>query len=486
LNFFVYDTSDQKKKKHLLLEKKKIFLIMQTSQHHCVGAVFDDFRKEHTIGQTLHTLQGLQGVMDKIFDGIISRVNEEADRISQIDGRIEEAKAKVKKITGITTSTTVHCAAKYPASEKVVGFKRLNQGATFARTPQFSLPDENAHYLPSDRKISRKRERNLIGLYSAVNPDLSQFENGLKRGLGQLPQYLPSTSSMLLFDSTSNPYKDYNVLPSLMGRDVKRRVDDAQGRSMGDAPDTFMNPDAALNAQQLDFLHRPAAPEVAPMEFMDLKDFDPSFKNIASNINYASLSGSALPSIAPTAHQKSGLPDLPAIMDTPGAQTSSIPAVSSTTAPPPPPVTSTTKAPPPPPPPPVTTKTAPPPPTNSKRPSITKVDKRPKEEQPTPMAGGLLGDIAKGLKLKSAKKRKLKKPKKKGKPTLADQLRNRLNRRANFMSGRNRSKGKKKKKKIKIKMKKEPGKPKSSLNFNAIPKARERSHTCLLHLSNLS
>jgi hypothetical protein len=374
----------------------------------------------------------------------------------------------------------VHCAAKYPASEKVKGFKRLNHGATFARTPEFALADENAHFLPSDRKISRKRERNLVDLYSAVNPDLSQFETGLKHGLGQLPQYLPSVSSMLLFDSKSNPYKDYNVLPSLMGRDAKRRSNngDEVARSMGDAPDTFMNPDSALNAQQLDFLHRPAAPEVAPMEFMNLADFDPSFKNIASNINYESLSGNALPSIAPTAHQKTGLPDLPAIMDTPGAQTSSIPPVSSNTAPPPPPVT-TTSAPPPPPPPPTTTmKTPPPPPPSSDKPKLAKIDKRDKEEQPPPMAGGLLGDIAKGMKLKSAKKRKLKKKKKKkGKPSLADQLRDRLKSRANFMSGRNRKK-KKKKKKISIKMKGEPEKPKKSLlNFNAIPKQRERSHT---------
>ena len=454
---------------------------MQTSQVHCLGVCFDDFRKEHTVAQALKTLENMSSVMDKMFDGIISRVNEEADRIAQIDERIEDAKAKVKKITGITTSTTVHSAAKYPASEKLKGFKRLNHGATFSRMPEFSLADENAHFLPSDRKISRKRERSLIDLYSDVNPDLSQFETGLKRGLGQLPRHLPSVSSMLLFDSKSNPYKDYNVLPSLMGRDVKRRGDngDEAGRSMGDAPDTFMNPDSAMNAQQLDFLHRPAAPEVAPIEFMNLADFDPSFKNIASNINYESLSGNALPSIAPTAHQKSGLPDLPAIMDAPGAQTSSIPPVSNQTAPPPPPVTTTT-APPPPPPPPTTTQKAPPPPpvTSSNKPSVAKVDKRPKEDQPPPMAGGLLGDIAKGMKLKSAKKRKLKKKKKKkGKPTLADQLRNRLNRRADFMSGRSRKKKKKKKKKISIKMK-EPEKPKKSLlNLNAIPKKRDRSHT---------
>lgn len=455
---------------------------MQTSQVHCLPIAFDDFKRGQTIGQCVASLQMLSATMDKVFDRILLRVNEEAVRLQDIDERISTAKMKVEKITGVTTATTVHCAAKYPIGERLEGFKTLDHDLNFVETPDYALTDSRC--LPSDRTVSRKRERHLIDLLAKVNPDLSSFETGLKRGLGQLPSYLPSVNSMLLFDSNMTPYRDYNVLPSLMGRDAKERGDQSRGRDMDEAPDTFMNPDEALRAQQLDFLHRPAAPDFQPMEFPDLKDFDPAFKNVASNINYASLNES-LPSIAPTAHQKSGLPDLPALMDMPGATTSAVPETSSTSLPTPPPLeqpkVTTAPPPPPPPPPPTTTKTttAPPPPQPSSA-ARAKVDPQPKTETPAPMAGGLLGDIAKGLKLKSAKKRKLKKKKKPSKPSLADALRARLNQRANFMSGRNRkSKKKKKSKKPALKIPSADGddKRKSTMNFKSIPQHRERSHT---------
>ena len=104
----------------------------------------------------------------------------------------------------------------------------------------------------------------------------------------------------------------------------------------------------------MDFLHRPAAPEFEEMQFPDLADFHPDFNNVAPDVVYADMSD-ALPSIAPTAHQRSGL-DLPAIMDAPGMATTAVPV---TFAPPPP---ASTAAPPPPPPPPPPVSVAPPPP----------------------------------------------------------------------------------------------------------------------------
>eukprot|EP00940_MAST-03C_sp_MAST-3C-sp2_P002080 g2080.t1 len=466
---------------------------MQSSQAYCISAVHDDFDANHSVAVMIRRIQSLTAVMDKVFDKILVRVNHEADRITNIDGRIADAQAKVDVVTGVKTATTVHCAAKYPASEKLEGFTCVNHDLSFKPAPDLDVDDDAEDgkiVMPSELKTSVKRERDLIALYSNINPDLSAFETDLKMGLGQLPSYLPSVSSMLLFDTTETPYKDYNVLPSLMGRSAKERKDGSMGRKIDDAPDTFLNPDAALRAQQLDFLHRPAAPDLAPMEFIDLKDFDPSFSNVASNVNFASLD-SALPSIAPTAHQKSGL-DLPAIMDAPGSTTSKVPDSSdSAPAAAPPVVNHTPPPPPPPPPPPVATSTVPavtkdPPPPVATRPPASqaaraKVDPRPPEKRPPSMAGGLLGDIAKGLKLKSAKKRKLKKKKKKGKPSLADELRNRLGQRANFMSGRNRKRKKKKKKSkrpaLAIRKKGDDASSKSSMNFNAIPKQRKRSST---------
>ena len=41
---------------------------------------------------------------------------------------------------------------------------------------------------------------------------------------------------MLLFESKETPYKDYNVLPSLMGKDVKDRKEQDTNRVMDEVP----------------------------------------------------------------------------------------------------------------------------------------------------------------------------------------------------------------------------------------------------------
>lgn len=43
---------------------------------------------------------------------------------------------------------------------------------------------------------------------------LTQPEQGQtnKQGLGRLPEYLPTVSSLLLFNSAENPYKEFKLL----------------------------------------------------------------------------------------------------------------------------------------------------------------------------------------------------------------------------------------------------------------------------------
>eukprot|EP01035_Chromulina_nebulosa_P037882 gene37882-51149_t len=99
-------------------------------------------------------------------------------------------------------------------------------------------------------------------------------------GLGSMPPNIPSVGSILVFNSSINPYKEYQTLDNLI--------------SHGSAPMTIMTGDELPDIQTLDLLFKPtmgqvnmlALPENLPLDF------------IASGIQF---NVSDLPSIAPSA-----------------------------------------------------------------------------------------------------------------------------------------------------------------------------------------
>jgi len=214
---------------------------------------------------------------------------------------------------------------------------------------------------------------------------------------------------MLLFDTKETPYKDYNVLVSLMGRNVKAR-DAQEKRNLQAAPPSLNEATDGPRKDPKNIMFQPSAPEISTQVFEPLAF--PSGPQPATDVNFQSGDLPDLLSIAPTAHQSAPeLPPLPALMDAPGAATSAIPG-------PPPPLgpPAEAAAPPPPPPPPVApapaaprpqhqTVPVPPPPASFATPAAAPspaTNAPPRRAAP----GGLLAEIARGKKLKKPKKRK--------------------------------------------------------------------------------
>jgi len=446
-------------------------LRMQSSQAHCVSGAFADYNKPQTVAQAVRCLMSLEKTMNCVFDRILSRVSEETARLGSIDQRIATAQLKVEKVSQQNTGTTIHCIAKYPGKEQVEPFKCVNHDLPFKGMTDIEAPSNEAIFRPAQTRVLAKQEQALMALYSAVNPDMSVFNHGLKEGLGKLPPYLPSATGMLLFDTKETPYKDYNVLVSLMGRNVKAR-DAQEKRNLQAAPPSLNEATDGPRKDPKNIMFQPSAPEISTQVFEPLAF--PSGPQPATDVNFQSGDLPDLLSIAPTAHQSAPeLPPLPALMDAPGAATSAIPG-------PPPPLgpPAEAAAPPPPPPPPVApapaaprpqhqTVPVPPPPASFATPAAAPspaTNAPPRRAAP----GGLLAEIARGKKLKKPKKRKKKKKKE---LSMREQLQLSLRRRAGMLNPQN--KKRKKKKKIVRKKKTEAAPaPASKLNLTVMPKSK--------------
>eukprot|EP00002_Diphylleia_rotans_P011916 TRINITY_DN2343_c0_g1_i1.p1 TRINITY_DN2343_c0_g1~~TRINITY_DN2343_c0_g1_i1.p1 ORF type:complete len:380 (-),score=102.53 TRINITY_DN2343_c0_g1_i1:114-1253(-) len=168
-------------------------------------------------------------------------------------------------------------------------------------------------------------------------------------GMGRLPDNISSVSSLLLFNTNENPYKNYSHLDNLLGKEGKERP--TTKKRIGAQPESFIKGDSMIGGAALNFNYKPALGNVPTLE---LPTSLPGLSDVAD----VSLSNMELPSIAPSTDAIFNLPDL---LPNPGsssasAAASATPSASGTAPPPPPPPASdgdfAGALPPPPPPPP--------------------------------------------------------------------------------------------------------------------------------------
>jgi hypothetical protein len=189
-------------------------------------------------------------------------------------------------------------------------------------------------------------------------------------GLGRLPHYLPSVSSLLLFNTAENPYKSFTTLDNLLG--VDRGAREVAQKEVGAAPTTITEGDVLPEFGVTGYGYKPKPP---PLPEFSLPTSLPmlNIAEIAWSGGDAADADATGGSIAPSFIQAS-LPALPTVEEmTPaggapggaaaGGDAGGAPGAanaggnagggsSSGSAPPPPPPPPAASAPPPPPPPP--------------------------------------------------------------------------------------------------------------------------------------
>lgn len=191
------------------------------------------------------------------------------------------------------------------------------------------LPEVTMEVLKTKSKPYRLNLRRQAGRQGRAGMD----DPEMGEGLGSLPKNLPSVSSLLLFNTTENPYKKYIVRDSLEGAKTKTRANIAEEEEkLHEAPETITHGEQMERGHKDSLLYVPLMPELPEL---DVPDMLPSLQYVASDMYYQGDAGASIaPSVA------SIIPELPNLADpdAPAAQESpELPPLEEAGAPPPPP-----------------------------------------------------------------------------------------------------------------------------------------------------
>ncbi len=200
------------------------------------------------------------------------------------------------------------------------------------------LPDVTKELLRAKSKLlSIPYSRKKHGRDRTQSSSESESTGG--EGLGSLPHYLSSVSSLLLFNTAENPYKKYVVLDPLEGAKTKTRDKIIEEENeLSAAPITITQGEELGRVQQDSIMYVPLMPELSQL---DVPEMLPQLQYVASDVFYsADVGASIAPSLANT------VPDLPNLADpkAPAAVGTQLPPPAkeppppSAPAPPPPPM----------------------------------------------------------------------------------------------------------------------------------------------------
>ena len=133
-------------------------------------------------------------------------MEEERGRLNKVSTRIGNCQAQVNTLRGSSKATTVFSTSKYPRVGLLPPSKTLFHDRAFADAPPLgNAPDDDVHFLPPDVKPGGRAQLSpdVLELYSAVTRGTTRAGfNAGEEGLGRLPEYVPSVSSVLLFNSS--------------------------------------------------------------------------------------------------------------------------------------------------------------------------------------------------------------------------------------------------------------------------------------------
>ena len=281
-----------------------------------VPIILPDLRREESLTQVIDSLEYLQAVANDIFNRISNRVAENRDQLTAINNRINTCQAKVDKLRHRSKATQVYAIPKYPAprnlNEYTSLFCNVNPQLQKIKRSKVSsdirLPDvtnetmqaKTAYFKPKMATKASVRQQQKHKSTDGDNVNESEGE-----GLGSLPKHLPSVSSLLLFNTSENPYKKYVILDPLEGVKTKTR-DSIKEEEISEAPYTITEGEELLHGNVDSVMYVPIMPELPEL---DVPLQLPHLPNVADDLFYEAELG---PSIAPSV-AGSNVPELPTL-----------------------------------------------------------------------------------------------------------------------------------------------------------------------------
>ncbi|XP_033114646.1 WASH complex subunit 1-like [Anneissia japonica] len=320
-----------------------------------VSIIPSDLRREETILRIADTLEHLEKIANDVFNRISDRVSMDHAKLKQINQRLEVAQLKVDKMRNSKKATKVFSSAKYPAPERPEIYASLFDEDT--ELSALKVPFRRMH--TKHQAVDAKSLKEKLQFYNVqINPRKKEkSEEHSAEGLGGLPKNMESINSLLLFNTSENPYKKYVMIDPLGAVTKTRKAIEEEQEEIGAAPITITQQEQMERMTAENYFY---IPNLGDVPEIDVPVYLPDLPGVADDVSYNADLG---PSIAPSV-PGSNLPDLPsvvlAIEDSAPSNLPALPAPEGSMPPPPPPPTA--GPPPPPPPPPPEASMAPPPP----------------------------------------------------------------------------------------------------------------------------
>ncbi|CAG0882192.1 unnamed protein product [Darwinula stevensoni] len=335
-----------------------------------VSLIPADLERDELANEIVNSFQYITKVSDIIFQRLDCKLSDVRARLDRINERAETAREKVAKITGSTKALRVFSSAKYPGEDERKDYESAFKTGTMPLPPGRDVTLVSSGK-PLGRLTNRGNMLEKLEFFYVKLPDDVSAEYKDEGGLGSLPHSLVSVDSLLLFNTSQNPYKKYTLFDPLSGGMVRvHRPEVSQQNQEGglaEAPHSILQGEQLQMVEKESYFYTPG--------LGDIPDFDappalPDLPGVADDLTY---SGELGPGIAPSIPEslRAALPDLSELTENNVIHSSS--TQSSANIPPPPicfpsipvsiPNKDATDAPPiPPPPPPAPALTVPPPP----------------------------------------------------------------------------------------------------------------------------
>lgn len=183
-------------------------------QPYSVPIIAHDLRQEEFVLQIADTLEYLENVTEDVFKRITGRVQCCQQRLDGINKRTDSAQAKINALKGTKKAIRVFSSAKYPGEEAAEVYRSI-----FDIENELKSIERVKHDIVSKHKAADTRSiKEKLQFYS-VNIKQHKNDEGDKKGegLGKLPKTIDTISSLLLFNTTENPYKKYVIMDPLAG-----------------------------------------------------------------------------------------------------------------------------------------------------------------------------------------------------------------------------------------------------------------------------
>lgn len=271
-------------------------------QVYTVPIIQSDLRREEAIHQISDALQYLQKISNDIFNRVSQNVESNQTRLRSISDRINLAQAKITKIKGSKKATKVFSSAKYPAPDRLQDYVSIFTGAdgsTLQKRPRYKI---HSKLKPLDEKAAQEK----VKLYHVCLKTTSREDNEMEEGLGRLPRNINSISSLLLFNTTENPYKKYVLLDPLAGAVTKTHtaLETEKEEKPFDAPLSITKREQLERRTIENYFY---VPDLGQVPEIDVPSYLPDLPGIADDLMYSADLG---PGIAPSV-PGSNMPELP-------------------------------------------------------------------------------------------------------------------------------------------------------------------------------